>query len=228
MFDLRLGGMGMLASASLTLAAPAMPDGCGTVDPGTGGTAGVAGRPGFCGDGQSQYPEQCDGEDFGNQLCTDFNNYTSGTLRCTSECQRDFSNCVRAEPCGNGVLDQYEQCDGAQVSPNYDDCPWPTSGTVTCNSECKVDTSTCVQPVCGNGVVEKDENCDGPNMGAPYENMRLCSDLYFATSIFGVPTNYTGGALKCTGCKLDLSECTVPRGCYVVGYGRAILGPVCY
>ena len=60
--------MGVLASASLLLAAPAWPGGCGGVGPGTGGAAGVGGSPPACGDGQRQDPEQCDGSDPGGYL----------------------------------------------------------------------------------------------------------------------------------------------------------------
>ncbi len=227
MFGLRSGGMGFLASASFLLAAPAWPGGCGGVDPGTGGTAGVGGAPMTCGNGQRQEPEECDGTDFGGQLCSDFD-YDGGTLKCTSQCRRDYSGCTTNNVCGNGVLERYEECDGQQIDTGYAQCPFPAiGGTVRCNSQCKVDTSGCIQPVCGNGVIENGEECDGADLGN-YNATRTCDSLYFATSIFGVRTNFTGGDIQCTSCKIDRTECTTPRGCYHVYVGPTYQGVICY
>lgn len=227
MFDLRLGGMGVLASASLLLAAPAWPGGCEGVGPGAGGAAGVGGTPSTCGDGQRQDPEQCDGTSPGGYLCTDFD-YVGGSLKCDSACRWDYSGCSTASVCGNGVLEQGEQCDGDDVDPAHG-CPWPTiGGRVACDSQCKSDPSPCYLPVCGNGVIENGETCDGDDLGPTWNETPLCSDIYFAPSVLGVPTNYTGGRVKCTGCSIDRSECTIPPGCYLVGPGRLGPGVACF
>ena len=47
-----------------------------------------------CGDGEiNRESEQCDGNDFNEQTCSDFGNFNSGNLRCTGYCTIDQSDC---------------------------------------------------------------------------------------------------------------------------------------
>jgi len=59
---------------------------------------------GFCGDGFINIGEECDGVRFGNvDECSDFDDFVSGVLRCSS-CRLSTSSCVAGPDCGNGVV----------------------------------------------------------------------------------------------------------------------------
>jgi len=93
---------------------------------GEGGTGNQG--TGTCGDSLIQNPnsnginEQCDGNNFGGQTCTDLG-FIGGTLRCASGCQFDKSQCTGAIPLScNGVWqagseDLGVECDGTPL-PN--------------------------------------------------------------------------------------------------------------
>ncbi len=51
------------------------------------------GPSGVCGDGVINPGETCDKNNLANKKCTDFDDYTSGDLSCTKNCELDFSNC---------------------------------------------------------------------------------------------------------------------------------------
>jgi hypothetical protein len=70
-----------------------------------------------CGDGIVEASEDCDGSDLGQytgKTCADFRygtsiflvpvNYQSGTLRCASHCDIDWTGCVPAPGCYIGVM----------------------------------------------------------------------------------------------------------------------------
>jgi hypothetical protein len=61
----------------------------------------------LCGNGRidPQCNEECDGSDFGDATCP--GSSTGAFLECTSDCTLDTSNC----PCGNGVIEPFEECD---------------------------------------------------------------------------------------------------------------------
>jgi len=97
--------------------------------------------------------------------------------------------------CGNGLLEDDEQCDGADLggltcqSLGYD------HGDLGCTAECTLDPSGCTNdpdPACGNGVREADEACDGADLGG-----LDCQALQF-----------DGGTLTCNpDCSMDVSGC---------------------
>src|SRR5688572_33407439 len=72
-------------------------------------------------------------------------------------------------------------------------------------------------PVCGDGITEGAEECDGSDLGQ-YAG-KTCADLYFATSISGVPVNYLPANLGCRSCLIDRIACVPPRGCYFNNQG---------
>ena len=225
MFGVRRSGASLFVVSAVCLGAPVLPSGCGGVNIGTGGAGGAAGAPAtVCGNGVAETPEpgvigrpeECDGADLRGYQCTSYVDFKGGTLGCDSTCRVDFSGCIPLDTCGNGVVDEFEECDGALFSGDKGTCPWPSaSGTVRCNqSLCRVDTSGCVQPVCGNGVQEPGEECDGAVLGN-YSNTPHCSDVQYFRDIFGVMRNYLGGSVQCSSaCRIDLSECIRPPGCY--------------
>src|SRR5690606_8433840 len=64
--------------------------------------------------------------------------------------------------CGDGVIDDEEECDGANLggadcaSSGFD------TGQLRCGSDCRFDTDEC--STCGNDVVEAAEVCDGADI----------------------------------------------------------------
>jgi len=103
-----------------------------------------------------------------------------------------------AEPvCGNGILEQGEQCDFAAEGEPCADYGMG-EGTVLCDDHCRLLFEGCqAAPVCGNGTVETGEQCDFGAEGRP------CSDYDLGE-----------GTARCDEqCQLDLTGCQVPPVC---------------
>ena len=99
----------------------------GTGNPGTG----------TCGDLLIQNPnsddinEQCDGNNFGGQTCTNLG-FVGGTLSCTSGCQFDTSQCTGAAPLScNGVWEGASEDLGIEC----DGTPLPNGCAANCRCE---------------------------------------------------------------------------------------------
>jgi hypothetical protein len=73
----------------------------------------------------------------------------------------------KSNPCGNGVLDPGEECDGTNLNQKTcaDVVSNRPSGALACSATCTFDTSQCTAPQCGNGVREGTEECDGTALG---------------------------------------------------------------
>ncbi len=123
--------------------------------------------------------------------------------------------------CGNGVIDNGEACDGADLGGLGCGDLGFDGGTLACTGACGYDTSACTTievcndgvdndgdgavdchdsdcatdascPACGNGVIDPSEDCDGAEIGGV-----SCTDI-----------GYDGGVLGCTpGCEFDESVC---------------------
>jgi len=108
------------------------------------------GGPGsYCGDGNINSGEQCDGSSaWGNITnCSNFDAFTGGSLSCDN-CQFNTSLCtggVDEGYCGDDVINPGETCDGSSAwepiegCRDFDDF---TSGTLVCTA-CQFDTSQC-------------------------------------------------------------------------------------
>lgn len=101
--------------------------------------------------------------------------------------------------CGDGVLENGEQCDG--LEPAGVDCQslGMGMGPLKCNQDCTFDTSGCSNASqCGNNVREGNEYCDGQDTGG-----QDCASL-----------NLGQGALLCTAsCEFDTSGCSLFEQC---------------
>lgn len=103
-----------------------------------------------------------------------------------------------ADPvCGNGVLEQGEQCDFAAAGEPCSDYGMG-EGTVLCDDQCRILFGGCqAAPVCGNGDVELGEQCDFGATGRP------CADYDLGE-----------GTARCDDqCQLDLTGCAVAPVC---------------
>ena len=143
-----------------------------------------------CGNGviESEFGEECDGEDLADQNCEDLG-YPGGTLRC-KDCRLDESNCTPIPTCGNGTIEDGELCDGDNLGGSSCTFMEFLGGTLSCNRLCKPDTSECNN--CGNGIRDSGEECEGEDLGGLF-----CQDLGFSK-----------GELRCyDNCLLDDSDC---------------------
>jgi hypothetical protein len=152
---------------------------------------------GVCGDGILDVGEQCDGTNLNGHTCVT-RGFGGGELGCSSLCRFDTSGCT-APPadCGNGKIDGYEQCDGANLNGHTCKTHGFGGGELACTSACRFDTSACTPPPpnCGNGEIDRGEQCDGANL-----NEKTCETLGF-----------DGGTLGCTAaCLFETSACTAP------------------
>lgn len=88
--------------------------------------------------------------------------------------------------CGDGHLDDGEECDGSSLGPATCSSLGFENGMLSCGTDCKLITSGC-QRRCGNGALDTGEICDGT---------------------LGVPPCATFGYRACSPkCELDDSHC---------------------
>lgn len=111
------------------------------------------------------------------------------------------SQCVAADggvdaqtPCGNGVADEGEICDGQDLrGSTCASLGFTGGGTLACRPSCDYfDTRSCAT-VCGDGLAGGTEVCDGTDFGN-----QTCESL-----------GYHGGDLSCTAaCEYDVDSCS--------------------
>jgi alpha-tubulin suppressor-like RCC1 family protein len=154
---------------------------------------------GFCGDNVIQdVNESCDGDNIEDTRCTEIG-YPSGTLSCKDNCRFDISGCEGAELCGDGTINDPEQCDGENVGvATCASIEGFEGGELVCGSDCRYDISGCYKEVvCSDGLIHGNEQCDSGNfMDA------TCDSLGF-----------TGGVLACSECMFDFSSCEGTISC---------------
>jgi hypothetical protein len=143
-------------------------------EPGAPGPPGEPGPPGtceqpVCGNGLTEWPEECDGDDFGGLSCGTFVpcppgltcDPAIGVLTCSTICTlRDH-----CERCGNGLREGTEHCDRADLNGETCLTHGFEGGTLNCNEPgepaadlCRFDTTSCFN-VCGNGNCSPTESC---------------------------------------------------------------------
>ena len=125
-------------------------------------------------------------------------NWDNGTAECT------FADDGEAEPeCGNGNLEEGEQCDGSDYPESINGCTDVpeagfTGGTLGCSGTCTLDTSSCTsgggEPVCNNGILEEGEECDGDLL-----NSKTCITQGFDGGTLGCSETCTFATANCTG-----------------------------
>ena len=95
--------------------------------------------------------------------------------------------------CGNGVINDGEECDGDNLADQTCQSLGYQAGILACTSRCTFDRSRCQGgAVCGNGLLEGGEECDGTDKGG-----KACEDLGF-----------DGGELGCDpSCRMETTGC---------------------
>jgi hypothetical protein len=164
-----------------------------------------------CGDGRIEGGEQCEPAKALDVTCTSFYGpeYT-GTLRCSPRtCRYDISDCKLAT-CGNGRIDEREQCEGADTgstlcvhAPSSDFADLQDAGFEVaaskpgCTANCQFDFRKCWSAYgsCGNGVLEKRfEQCDGQPVGCQEYAANFMKRQH---GVDIAPDYFSGGTLPC-------------------------------
>ncbi len=111
--------------------------------------------------------------------------------------------------CGNGILEDGEECDGLDFGGRTCESLGLGQGTLVCTKDCRIDSSGCVSSTCGDGVADHGEDCDGDDLRG-----KDCESL-----------GYAGGVLSCDGeCRFDTTGCYVLETC---GNGELDPGEEC-
>ena len=154
-----------------------------------------------CGNSIVEQGEQCDGAKLNGHSCADkYGVNAQGDIGCDpTTCRVIYDNCdPDIDNCGNGVLDDGEDCDGVLMrEKNCDSMIEGATGTLKCTNRCKYDPGECRVSLCGNGVIDPGESCD-----TTVPEKLTCNDVVHATR----------GTLSCNAqCQLDISECRKPN-----------------
>ncbi|MFH0951073.1 MAG: hypothetical protein V1765_01190 [bacterium] len=154
--------------------------------------------PGVCGNNvvDPGLSEECDGTDLVDKQCKDIPGYSGGTLSCSS-CKFNVSACIEDITCGNGTIDEGEECEINPLNLNGQTCASLKKGTGTlgCNpATCTFDVKQC--RFCGNDKAEDNEQCDGGDLkGATCQSLGLGD-----------------GALACANCQYLTDDCSGSQG----------------
>lgn len=99
-----------------------------------------------CGNGVLNLGESCDGSNLNEQSCVSLG-FDSGTLSCTSSCSSYTANCTNTPPpvppCGDGILNPGENCDGANLNGQTCASLGFKSGALSCSPSCSYYTANC-------------------------------------------------------------------------------------
>ncbi len=159
-----------------------------------------------CGNGEMEFPEECDGTVPVGVDCTRRGFY-GGTVTCGADCTLDVSGCEEGY-CGDGTANGAEPCDGTDLGAPAATCADQgfAGGMLACTGSCTFDASACTGG-CGNGVRETGETCDGADLGT-----HGCTDESMVDGVLGCTADCSG---------YDTTECLATAVCTADG---AVLG----
>ncbi len=152
-----------------------------------------------CGNGILEYGEECDGEDLDGESCESMG-FEDGDLHCSDSCTFDTSECTgETVLCGDGIIDEGEDCDGDNLGEENCRTQGFDGGTLTCDDTCSFDTTGCVDcgdlTYCDNECVDMNSNmdhcgeCSNPCDGDQVCTGGFCVDLDTEWTLVPFPTN---------------------------------------
>ncbi|MFC1482174.1 right-handed parallel beta-helix repeat-containing protein [Myxococcota bacterium] len=118
-----------------------------------------SGDDGFCGDGERNGEEICDGEDLAGLTCIDLG-HLGGDLGCASDCLGyDLTGCYDTL-CGNGTVDEGEECDGDDLAGQTCATLGHLGGDLACAADClEFDSTSCFDVQCEEGFQSDGAKC---------------------------------------------------------------------
>lgn len=168
----------------------------------------------MCGNGILDLGEECDYSweeervDFGDATCAS-RGFPSGSLRCLA-CSIDDADCSQ---CGNGILDDGEECDGADLGGQ--DCTTIPGGFIggdlSCGSDCRLNSDSCTGRTCED--MQRFECAGG---GGPIESPIGCGACLIDAGIFQMCLNgcsSEAGILACAAA-VRTSGCAPTCRCF--------------
>ncbi len=156
---------------------------------------------GRCGDGivQTEYDEECEAG-VSTESCEELERGT-GTAVCDANCRYDYSGCTASSVCGDGTIEDVEECEGSNLNDSTCITLGYYGGTLGCDDNCYFDITSCAAVgQCGDNTIQSEwsEECDGSNL-----QNATCASL-----------GYYGGTLACDeDCGYDLSDCAAAGMC---------------
>jgi len=145
-----------------------------------------------CGNNMLEQGEECDGNSLNLTECTDFEDFTGGTLLCNEDCTFNTDSCTNnVLTCGNGKLEPGEECDDGNFL--IEECSYGLDSCIVCNDVCALVEGEV--SFCGDYAVdiENNEECDNSNL-----DNKQCSNLI----------GYESGQLSCNqDCTFNTEEC---------------------
>ena len=129
----------------------------------------------YCGDNIVNNGEPCDGSAFDENKtqCAQWDSkYNFGLVKCTNDCEIDFSECILTPFCGDNIVNNSEPCDGNLFADDKIKCnQWNykySDGYVSCTNDCQLDYSNCYET-----VVHVEEHPDCTALPMKSNNTRL-------------------------------------------------------
>jgi subtilisin-like proprotein convertase family protein len=95
---------------------------------------------------------------------TDDTTTTDPTEETTTDDPTDDTT-TTGDLCGNGTVDDGEECDGDDLADQTCSTQSFDDGTLACNDDCTFNTDACINFSCGNDEIEGKELCDGNDLG---------------------------------------------------------------
>lgn len=142
-------------------------------------------------DWSTLYDLDADGDSFtnGKELGDPQGSWSTGDANPDYPASKPFD--ADSTPCGNGLLEESELCDGGDFGGLSCVTEGFFGGSLSCVEQCsRIDTSNC--NLCGNAAIDGDEQCDGAELGGV-----TCQSL-----------GYDSGQLGCTAaCMHDKTDC---------------------
>lgn len=191
----------------------------------------------FCGDGNIDPGEVCDGNNLGDvDECVDLG-FSSGPVSCNDDCTFDTSECTPNPQCGDGICSAGEVCTidcepicGDGVCEPGEDCP------ADCNSQCgdgvcdpdETCPIDCGDPGCGDGICSPEEicpiDCEDPICGdgvcdpgeiCTIDCGAICGNAILepgeecepGDTLTCAELGFPGGISSCVNCQIDTSQC---------------------
>ena len=97
--------------------------------------------------------------------------------------------------CGNGAIDDGEECDGANLGGETCVGLGYSGGDLACLLDCSFNKAVCEDVPCGNGMIDGAEECDGGNLG-----VATCETQGFTGGTLGCSATCTFNTDSCTAC----------------------------